>query len=723
MSGEPRELALPEWVEAFDDEDASREARAGEVRATAAAAADSVRALSDAFAATRSAVEEQWFIVRAATLPPNEFAELHEVLKTAKVPLRPFNAAVAKHRRKAKEAEARRQAEARVATETRAKPRIRLGHDEHRVVDEGIAAFAQHDDAYQRAGSLVRVVRDLSPTTDVARRKGSPFISPLPAPSLREMLSEVAVWTVEGQFGPRAVSVPQKIVNEVHARGSWRDVRALEGVVECPMLRPDGTVIQTEGFDPLTGVLYLPSREFVPVPEYPTEVEVRSALAAIYDVVSDFPFKEPCHRAAWLAALLTPLARFAFEGPSPLNLVDGNTAGAGKGKAVAVIGIIATGEPLPTMTPTDDDAEQRKRITSIALAGEMLALIDNVAGSMGSPSLDAALTSTFWTDRLLGVNQTVRIPLKLTWYATGNNVQCRGDLQRRVLHIRLQTPLDRPEERENFRYPHLETYVRESRPQLLAAALTILRGYCAAGRPRGRLPSWGSFEGWSALVREAIVWLGEPDPAAARVEHRSENDVFGQAVVGLVDGWRQVTKRFGGACTAAQALKELSRNEREADRPSSGEKLQYEDLREALSVLATTPDGRLPSPHSVGLVLRRYRAKAVICGDGVTCALMTPKSDGKNANAWTVREVDERPRGGRDAADLRGAHLPTVSAGDAGDRRDPSTPDECADPAFVDASLSTNDLAGPAASLGTPSSPLSDDETEDPIPPWDVLNL
>jgi len=49
---------------------------------------------------------------------------------------------------------------------------------------------------------------------------------------------------------------------------------------------------------------------------------------------------------------------------------------------------------------------------------------------------------------------------------------------------------------------------------VVAAALTVLRAYVVAGMPNRMIPL-GSFEGWN-LVREALVWLGEEDPAVTR---------------------------------------------------------------------------------------------------------------------------------------------------------------------------------------------------------------
>ena len=50
----------------------------------------------------------------------------------------------------------------------------------------------------------------------------------------------------------------------------------------------------------------------------------RVAAIALSDVVCDFPFKSDAHRSAWIASLLTPLARYAFTGPAPLFLMDAN---------------------------------------------------------------------------------------------------------------------------------------------------------------------------------------------------------------------------------------------------------------------------------------------------------------------------------------------------------------------------------------------------------------
>jgi hypothetical protein len=273
-------------------------------------------------------------------------------------------------------------------------------------------------------------------------------------------------------------------------------------------------------------------------------------VSQLLEVVADFPFEAPIHEAAWVAALLTPLARFAFAGPAPLFLVDANVRAAGKGLLLDCISRVVTGERFTVATYTDDEDELRKRITAIALAGDRLVLFDNLEGNFGNAVLDAALTGTAWKDRVLGANRMAEAPLYMAWYATGNNVSIAADTARRVCHIRLESDKERPEERRDFRHPDLLAWVGRERQRLLAAALTILRGYFVAGRPDQRLPAWGSFEGWSSVVRAAVVWAGLPDPAETRLRLQERADVTAEGMGALLAAWEAMDPERRGLTVA-----------------------------------------------------------------------------------------------------------------------------------------------------------------------------
>src|SRR5205807_793636 len=109
---------------------------------------------------------------------------------------------------------------------------------------------------------------------------------------------------------------------------------------------------------------------------------------------------------------------------------------------------------------------------------------------------------------------------------------------RRTCRIRLESPEERPELRDVFRHPDLIGWVQRERPRLLAAALTILHGYFAAGRPDQRLKAWGSYAGWSDLVRGAVVWAGLADPGETRVTI-SDSDPTAEALGVLMLAWQQ----------------------------------------------------------------------------------------------------------------------------------------------------------------------------------------
>jgi hypothetical protein len=481
-----------------------------------------------------------------------------------------------------------------------ARPVIVITTDEHTVNAKAADALGRDADIYQRGGQLVRVARDLSPAGRGIRRPCAPRIDTLPLPIVRERLAATVQWFSRrsGEFVP--AHPPEWAVRAIHARGEWPGVRHLEAVIEYPVLRPDGTLLMTPGYDSTTGLLLEPRGELPELVESPTRADARGALGALLDVVDDFPFERPAHRAAWVAALLTPLARFAFEGAAPLFLVDANVRGAGKGLLLDVISRIVTGERFTVATYTNDEDELRKRITALAIAGDRLVLFDNLDGRFGGAALDAALTATAWRDRVLGESKMVEAPLYMTWFATGNNVAVHADTARRLCPIRIERPEERPEELTGFRYPELLKHVADNRGRLLAAALTILRAYFVAGRPPQPMRTWGSYENWSAVVRGAVIWAGLPDPAEARLELQQQSDTVAEGMTALLAGWAKLDPGRRGL-TAAEVIAALF-----TPRPASADPLPdwLGDMRAAVEALVGRADSR-----ALGYKLRNYRRR------------------------------------------------------------------------------------------------------------------
>src|SRR5262249_54439471 len=144
------------------------------------------------------------------------------------------------------------------------------------------------------------------------------------------------------------------------------------------------------------------------------------------------------------------------------------------------------------------------------------------------PSLSAAMTTCEITDRVLGASRMMTVPLRPTWILTGNNVSFTDDMGRRVIPIDLDACVERPEDRDGFKYSNLIEHVTSTHPSLLAAALTILRAYHVAGRPSHGKTKMGSFEAWDDFIRGAVIWLQHPDladPLLGRARVRAESDI------------------------------------------------------------------------------------------------------------------------------------------------------------------------------------------------------
>jgi len=464
---------------------------------------------------------------------------------------------------------------------------IVLGADEIRVNDVALAALAAEPSIYARGNRLVRVVRP--------RDGGAPVIQELPASSLRELLTRRVRFMREVKDALVPAHPPEWCVAALVARAELHDLRHLAGVAVSPAMRPDGSILDRRGYDPATGLFLEPAGEVSPVPEHPSRADAQAAAEALLEVVGDFPFAQPAHCSAWMAGVLTPYARHAIRGNVPAVVVDANTRGSGKGLLVDTIAIITTGRPISRSPQPREDDEMRKHITAAAIGGTPAILIDNITGKFSYRSFDAAITCNgTWSDRVLGRSERRVLPLHAVWFITSNNAAFSSDTARRVLPIRLMTEVEHPEDRRDFRHPDLLAWVSAERPRLACAALTILRAYHAADRPQTDLLPWGSFENWSALIRQCIVWLGLTDPVAARAELRERADADRDAILSLLTEMEQLA---GADISAAELL------ERSASHP---------DLRAALDELCPPRPGEdRPSTQRIGALLRSLRDRVV----------------------------------------------------------------------------------------------------------------
>lgn len=118
---------------------------------------------------------------------------------------------------------------------------------------------------------------------------------------------------------------------------------------------------------------------------------------------------------------------------------------------------------------------------------------------LDSGALASALTAALWSDRLLGTNVTLTVPVRCVWVTTANNPTMTTEIARRTIRIRLDPKQDRPWQRTGFRHTNLIAWTDENRARLIHAALVLIRAWAANGQPRSTT-TLGSFERWATVM-------------------------------------------------------------------------------------------------------------------------------------------------------------------------------------------------------------------------------
>jgi hypothetical protein len=300
---------------------------------------------------------------------------------------------------------------------------------------------------------------------------------------------------------------PTNIATAILAKHGSRNFKKLTAVTTAPTLRPDGSVLDEPGHDPTTGLMYVTSEAYpLTVPSAPTVEQAIDAIAKLWNPIRLFPFADEVAVGVTLAAMLSACLRPALP-TCPAFGFDAPAAGTGKTLLAKCIGALATGGDVAVLPPTNEEDECRKRLFAALRGGSKVLLWDNVREPLGNSVIDSFLTSSLFADRVLGASENVELPNRSLFLVSGNNLVLTGDTHRRILIARLDAQIETPFKRE-FDFDPL-TEVCNNRQALVVAALTIVRAYITAGRPKVAKGRIASFELWDDLVRQPLCWLRE----------------------------------------------------------------------------------------------------------------------------------------------------------------------------------------------------------------------
>jgi len=467
---------------------------------------------------------------------------------------------------------------------------------------------------FQRGGTLVHTYRlNQSATQDEIKRPADALgIHEMVPHQLRECIHNyVQFWAwrkdEDGMLYKKRIGIPWPVVQHTAARSErWR-LRDLRGIIEIPAMRQNGSVITEDGYDEQSGLLLDKGGiEYPMIAEAPNENEIADALTTLKAPFALFPFvpddqnillgsneslkARSASRSVILSAVLTALSRHLLR-HAPLHGTSAPSVGTGKSFLADGVALIATGRTAAVMNYTGDEAEDEKRLTGVLLQGDSILSIDNVEKELSGSFLCQLFTQDSVQCRILGSTGQHRLSTAVTILANGNGLRLAGDMADRAVVAKIDSGIEKPGERKfagDFRADTLA-----ARPTLVAAGLTLLRGYIVAGRPWPKDATNSRFTDWDRLVRGCLLWVGEPDPYATKElvlgtdSARESLDAIIEAVVGTPIG---MEKEF-----SAQDLVVFSRTD--------------DALGSALR--GTMPMGREPTVKAISAYLQKHKDRII----------------------------------------------------------------------------------------------------------------
>jgi hypothetical protein len=337
-------------------------------------------------------------------------------------------------------------------------------------------------------------------------------IEPIDTAAMLQRIEAVAVLYVTGGDGRRdPIAVPDRIINYLIQKKTHA-TPAISGLVTHPLVLHDGTILATDGLHPPSG-LFLHGATAADMRPY-TQDEAREALNRLRRVfLEGFEFATTLDADVALAGLVTGVQRRLLNAAPGLAILA-SVQSSGKTTLARRIHVILTGRDMPVSSfPMNDETEAAKRLLSSLLRSPSMLVFDNVPDgfTFSSGSLAAAMTSSVFEQRVLGISRDASAPTTVLFVLTGNNLSLGNDEVTRWMVTRLAPASPRPHERQ-FDHPDVVSHALTIREQILRDVVGIVAGYIVSGascRLNGtRYPAW------DRLVRQPLVWAGAADVAA-----------------------------------------------------------------------------------------------------------------------------------------------------------------------------------------------------------------
>lgn len=229
-----------------------------------------------------------------------------------------------------------------------------------------------------------------------------------------------------------------------------------------------------------------------PAGTYPKE----SMVWLIDEIFTDFRFESPRDLHKAISSLFAPYLRHnAHGGLVPMVVWTAPEQGVGKTMLATLTGMIASDSHERDMmisTSIADDQELRKFLTSALLVGSQTIILDNIKTILGGPTIESILTSSSWSDRILGGNTVYQGRLLAQLHATLNRAAMSDDVCRRVIIVNQVKNTD-IKTSAGLRHPNLIRWFRDHLPEIRGHLVNVIEGWLAEKAPRDQEQSVTSY--------------------------------------------------------------------------------------------------------------------------------------------------------------------------------------------------------------------------------------
>lgn len=375
------------------------------------------------------------------------------------------------------------------------------------IIDSIEKVMAENGKFFQRGGEIV--------TIKIDHYKKEPLISKISFPLfIRYLNIMIRFERFDKRYNEWVKSNPPMSYSKLlYDGGEFKYLPILNLLVRQPYLRHNLSLITRPGYDKDTGVFGYFDKNKFSISRNPTFQDAIDSLSKIKELMIGFKFKSEHDRAAACSAIIAATIRASLQ-QSPMYHYRAPQASSGKSYLCRFTSIFSTPLTVPAVNFPATEEECGKILLALLLLSPEVIFFDNLNSDLVPyKSMCSVLTEEYFTNRLLGASKTVTVPTKTLFISNGNNVGPVGDMSRRVVTIDLDPACENPAQR-SFETDPVST-VLANREYYVSLVLTIIMAWIAAGSPRANVPPIASYEMWSDLCRQPLLWLGDQDPATS----------------------------------------------------------------------------------------------------------------------------------------------------------------------------------------------------------------